>query len=246
MDFCLLGRPLAAKEWTLYDQMTLSDSEQDEFLRELFLYTISLPARQRKWIIAPISKKGRRKETDCFITLIFEETTLGPRWHMQTIHPNDTAPEYVQQIVKLSVLLGNRDSPSAHASVVHLTHCDTLEGFFYIKILSWCTRCRSMEECAALFDAMALNADRIREAQEELSLKDETITHLLREVLHEHDPIRHASMQRKIQLLRVDIDRLQRIALPLGVQSAHPSVPVTPSSRKPYSSVASSTRERNQ
>jgi hypothetical protein len=63
---------------------------------------------------------------------------------------------------------------------------------------------------------MALNADRICEAHEELSLKDETINHLLHEVLHEHDPIRQTSMQRKIQMLRVDIERLQRIALPLG------------------------------
>ena len=242
MTFYLLLKPHTIEAWGFRQRMRFARCECDEFLLDLFLYT----TRQcrRRWVVIPMHREERRQPYENHVDIVFEQDGLETTWtgHF-TVQFNvyDDRVYDSSNIHALMILFGQKEKPSCRANVEYMVCTETLQGLYYVKVLDWYTRCSSVQECIALFDLIESNAEKLAAAYSNLWNCKGTIFHLSRKIHHEHDPIRLASMQRKLQLMRQDIDSMKCIVL----QSAHPSTPA-PSSRKPYSSVAGGACERSQ
>jgi hypothetical protein len=215
MSFLLLKRPNTIPAWGLCDGMQFTVIERDEFLLGLFLYT--LQKRKRQWIAVPLFKKDQRQPYENTVTMVFEPYRSQTSWSIQhdvSVSPYATTVIDCQSIDSVAVLFfGKIDSGQFIASVSYMTCISTLEGFYYVKVSDWSTRCSSVEECVALFDAIELNADRISAAIVKSRICSETIDYLSREMPREQDPVRLASMLRKMQMMEQDADALHSIGL---------------------------------
>jgi hypothetical protein len=242
MSFQLLLKPHTIAAWGLRQGMRFARCECDEFLFNLFLYT----SRQRgkRWVAIPIYREEKRQPYENHVDIVFEQDGLETTWagyFTVLFNMHDDRMYDRNNIHALMIRFGQKETPSSRVHVEYMICTETLQGLYYIKVLDWYTRCSTMHECIALFDLIECNAEKLAAMYSNLWNCKGTIFHLSRKIPHQHDPILLASMQRKLQLMRQDIDGMKCIVL----QSAHPSTPA-PSSRKPYSSVAGGACERSQ
>jgi hypothetical protein len=219
MSFQLLLRPHTIAAWGLRQRMRFARCECDEFLLNLFLYTTL--QRRRRWVPVPIYRTERRQPYENHVDVVFEQDGLELSWTgyftVQFDMHNDRVFDH-SNIHGLLILFGQKETHSCRAHVEYMVCTETLQGLYYVKVLDWYTRCSSVQECVALFDLIEFNADKLAAAYSSLWNCKATIAHLSSEIHHQQDPIRRASMQRKLQLMKQDMDSMQCIML---VPQAH-------------------------
>lgn len=220
MSFQLLLRPHTIAAWGLRQRMRFARCECDEFLSNLFLYTTR--QRGRRWVAVPIYKKEMRQPYENHVDVVFEQDGLELSWtgyYTVQFGMYDDRMFDRRNIHGLLILFGESETPSCKAHVEFMVCTETLQGLYYVKVLDWYTRCSSAQECVALFDLIDFNAEKLAAAYASLWTCKATTTHLSSEILHEQDPIRLASMQRKLHLMKQDMDRMQCIVLHPVVRS---------------------------
>jgi hypothetical protein len=216
MGFTLLSRHATIAAWGLHDNMRFVCNESEEFLYDLFLHVTR--QRKRSWIAVPLYKKEQRQPHEHYVHVVFErddrlESTTWTMQHTTVVDPYNPVIVDCRCIKTVVVLFGEIDSGPFVASVSYMTDASTLDGFYYVKVLGWYTRCSSIQECIAVFDAIALSVDRISAAFVILRACYVTIHHLSREIPREQDPILLAAMRRKVQAMRQDAAGLWSLEL---------------------------------
>ena len=222
MSFQLLLRPRTIAAWGLREGMRFARCECDEFLSKLFLYATR--KRTGQWAAIPIYRAEQRQPHENHVDVVFEQDGLETSWtghfSVQFNMYNGTMFDR-SNIHALMILLGPNEARSCKAYVEYMVCTESLQGLYYIRVLSWYTRCSSMEECTALFDIIESNVEKLAAANSNVSTCKATIAHLSSEIHREQDPIRLASMQRKLQLTKQDIDSLECIVLLHGTSHSH-------------------------
>jgi hypothetical protein len=99
------------------------------------------------------------------------------------------------------------------ASVSYMLCTDTLDGFYYVGVLGWYTRCKTAQECTALFDLLELNKERLMATYTKRKVYIKTINYLSDRIKHEQDPIYLAAMTRKIKNMEQDVSESMYIVV---------------------------------
>ncbi len=76
---------------------------------------------------------------------------------------------------------------------------DTLEGFYYVGVLGWHARCKTVQECVALLDLVEISKEKLKATYLERELCSETIYYLSHRIQREQDPVLLAAMKRKMR-----------------------------------------------
>ena len=214
MPFLLLKRPATIPAWGLHDGMQFTVNEKDERLLSLFLYTSR--KRGRPWTAIPRYKKEQRQPHENTLIMVFEQYGQRISWSIQhnvSVNPYNATVVDCQTIDTVGIIFDKIGVGLFMASVSYMTCTSTLEGFYYVKMLDWYTRCSSEQECVALFDAIERGLGKIWAELLKSRMCLVTIDHLSSEIVREHDPIRRASMQRKMQMMEQDADSVQCIVI---------------------------------
>jgi len=193
MQFLLLNQTRSLAEWGLFHGAQFTNTDCCDALRELFLY--STRKRCNDWTISLMNRRGVHPDQE----LIVRTNGFETEWRIRD-------SSYVTGQRMLSALgIGFRENTHLQIIVTYLTCCDTLEDLYWMNVNNWYARCKTVQECTAFFNAISSNIHTIELALERNTQCSELFFFLSEEVLREQDPIRLASMRRKMQLMKQDV-----------------------------------------
>jgi hypothetical protein len=210
----LLNHAIAAEEWGLYEGMMFDCNEEDDFLRELFVYMES--HKKKEWIAAPRYRMEYRN-TCCKRALVsFWGNAFEILWSMK--HELAELPHAFecQRIIAVTVIFGYGSKAAITASISHNTCCATLQGCFYIKIKDWFTRCSNTQECFHVLNTIGSNFEMLNKTSQQYDECREYVIYLSRQLQREDDPVRLSHLQRKIRLMKNDTQAMQCLRFSLS------------------------------
>jgi hypothetical protein len=146
MSSLLLHQSCAITEWGFHSGMQFAHNDNDEFLLELFLSTMQ--QRRRLWTAVPSYIKTIRAAHEHHTTMVIDQDRLGlSSWSMENIRTQNTEISDSQWMHALHIRFWKNDMFLFKVSVTYIMEYAAMEGFYYIGVLGWYTRTRTIQEC---------------------------------------------------------------------------------------------------
>ena len=195
MQFLLLNPTRSLAEWGLFHGARFTYTDCCDALRELFLYATR--KRCTGWTASLVYRRGADPNQE--LTLFVHTNSFETEW---SIHDSVHVTE--QRMLK-ALRIDFTETGSLRVIVTYITCCDTLEGLYWMNVNDWYARCKTIQECTAWFNAISSNIHTIELVLERNAHCCETFLFLSLEAVCKQDPIRLASMRRKMQLMKQDV-----------------------------------------
>jgi hypothetical protein len=218
MSSLLLHQSCAITEWGFHSGMQFAHNDNDEFLLELFLSTMQ--QRRRLWTAVPSYIKTIRAAHEHHTTMVIDQDRLGlSSWSMENIRTQNTEISDSQWMHALHIRFWKNDMFLFKVSVTYIMEYAAMEGFYYIGVLGWYTRTRTIQECFTLFDSIEHEKENLLMAHHTMETCMDAMHYLSQEIRREHDPIRLASMESKMEYMKQAYASVQRVVLPMHLCS---------------------------
>ena len=210
-QFLLFNQARALDEWGLVHGARFTCIDCCDALRELFLYATR--KRFNEWTVYLVNRRDVSPGQE--LTLFVRTTDpFEIEWRI-----GESGVHHHEQRMLKALSIGFTENTSLQITVMYITCCSTLEGLYWMNVNDWYARCKTVQECTTFFNAVSSNIHTIESVLERNMHCRGMFLFLSEEVLRkqeEEDPIRLASMRRKMNLMKQDVISVIHLGIPHG------------------------------